>query len=371
MNSPDPYLLLAAAEGGEPGLVAALLAADANPETLLRQPPDGLPAAVRRRLADADLAATARSWCRAAASIGCAVLTPNSPDYPARLRDAPLRPLVLFTRGDRSVLRATTCNATVVGSRTPSAYGLAAATDFCDCLARAGVPLWSGLAHGIDAAAHRACVDHGVPTVAVLAGGLDLIYPAAHRGLADSILAGGGLWLSELPPGRRPRRGHFPRRNRILALATDLVLVIEAGMASGSLHTARFAAEGSTPVYALPGPYTSERSRGCHALLRDGAAIAWDPADLLRDLGVEQSRRQPTKPATPTKQLLCSADETAILSQLSEGPRPTDLVQNESRLDPTEFLRTLLRLVERGEVLQLPGDLLARTKAGTGTRAAP
>ncbi|WP_363317785.1 DNA-processing protein DprA, partial [uncultured Amphritea sp.] len=136
---------------------------------------------------------------------------------PARLVDHPLRPILLFARGNLQLLAPERCGIAIVGSRTPTPYGEAAAHDFAGAIAAAGVPIWSGLAAGVDALAHRAALRQGSPTVAVLAGGLDRVYPAGHVALADRIVATNGLLISESPPGLRAQRGHFPRRNRILA----------------------------------------------------------------------------------------------------------------------------------------------------------
>lgn len=239
----NPYLLLAAVEGCGPAMVAALLDPACEPEELLRDPPE-LPPAVRRRLGGPATRARARQWQADARARGMQVLTPVSEFYPKRLREGALRPLVLFARGRVEALTESRTMVTVVGSRTPTPYGLTAAADFCGVMAGAGLSLWSGLAYGVDAVAHRACLQAGTPTVAVLAGGLDRIYPQHHQPLADEILRSGGVLLSETPPGLRARRGHFPRRNRILGLSTEAVLVVEAGLMSGSLHTARFAGEG-------------------------------------------------------------------------------------------------------------------------------
>ncbi len=276
----------------------------------------------------------------------------------------PLRPLVLFAKGNATLLNDSRPAITIVGSRNHSPYGEAASKDFAHALARAGVILWSGLAYGIDSLAHKAALTAGTPTVAVLAGGLDRIYPAQHAYMADRIVAEGGLLLAETPPGMRPTRGHFPRRNRILAAAAQAVLVIEAGIASGSLHTARFAADVGTPVFALPGPYTSIRSLGCHSLIADGAQIAVSPEDLLRRLGIERDLHG-TESSVDTPQLECSADETAILKLLQGGPRPCDLVAREARMPEQRYLQALLNLQGSGAVLGLPGDLLALGRSNT------
>lgn len=354
----DPYLLLAAAEGFGPGLVTALLRADADPEQLLAAPPAQLPPAARARLADyATLRATAARWLDDARAAQHAVLTPTSADYPRRLSRAPLRPLVLFAKGDLAALRSEQRRAiTIVGSRTPTAYGVAATLDFATACARAGMTIWSGLALGVDALAHGCAVDARVPTVAVLAGGLHEIYPRVHEPLAARILAGGGVWLSEVPPGVRAGRGHFPRRNRILATASEAVLVTEAGLASGSLHTAGFAADAGNTVFAVPGPYTSPRSRGCHQLIADGALLARDPEDLLRQLELApQNQREARAPHHG-----CSADEIALLRLLDAGPQPDDLIWRESGLERSRFTTALLALGQKGYVQAMPGGFLAR-----------
>lgn len=349
----DPYVCLALAEGFGERPVAALLEPGADPGRLLRDPPR-LPPAVLLRLRDPHLGRRAALLRERAAAAGQQVLTPADPGFPAALDRTPLRPLVLFARGGLAAL-ARRPAVTVVGSRTPTPYGREATTAFGEALARAGVVLWSGLARGVDGEVHRCSVAAGGPTVAVLAGGLDRIYPPEHAGLGEAILAAGGCLLSELPPGRRARRGHFPRRNRILAAATPATLVVEAGASSGALHTARHAAECGAAVFAVPGPWASERSRGCHRLLQEGAMVAADPVELLRDLGV-----QAATPAAAAHALHGSADAQAILEALRAGPRPADLLQRETALPRARFLAARLGLERDGQVRTLPGDLLAR-----------
>ncbi len=334
-------------------MVPSLLDPSADPQQLLMDPPP-LPAAVHRRLLSRSrLEQAACHWLKQAANLGLAVLTPSHRAYPSRLRQMPLRPLVLFARGNLEVLNTTLPTLTIVGSRTPTPYGVAAAMDFATTVAAAGVHIWSGLAVGIDGLGHQMAVQEQVPTVAVLAGGLDHIYPQHNQPLAEQIVAGNGLLLSETPPGKRPRRGHFPRRNRILAGGARAVLVVEAGQCSGSLHTARFAAEVGVPVFCVPGAYTSPRSRGCHDLIADGAQIAACPDELLRWLGIAVG---------DASQMQDSADEATILRVLAPGPRPGDLVQREARLPRPRYLAAALSLSRRKRIVQLPGDLLALSR---------
>ncbi|MEO6593365.1 MAG: DNA-processing protein DprA [Planctomycetota bacterium] len=345
--------MLALAEGFGEGLATALLAPDLDPVACLRDPPSApdVPPRVALRLREADLAQRARTVRDRAERLGLHVLTPAHADWPEPFAHAPLRPLVLFVRGNPKALVHRPA-VSVVGSRTPTPYGIDAATQLTEALARAGTALWSGLARGIDAIAHTACANAGLPTVAVLAGGLDTIYPPEHAPLAARIEATGGCLLSELPPGYRARRGHFPRRNRLLAMGTTAVVVVEASLASGALHTARFAPECGTDVFAVPGPWTSERSQGCHRLIVEGAGLIEGPEALLRALGIDA--RQTDRQALDRH---WSADEQCILTGLHHGPRPTDLLQRESGLDRATFLRALFALQARGTVQRLAGDL--------------
>ncbi len=350
-------MCLAIAEGFGPAPVAALLDPDLDPAACLAAPPEPpvVPPRVARRLRHPGLPGQALALRAAAARHGLALLTPAGDGLPSPWRSMPLRPLVLFVRGDPAALRRRPAVA-VVGSRTPTPYGSDAATALANSLARAGVVLWSGLARGIDALAHRAAVAAGVPTVAVLAGGLDRIYPPEHEALAAAIVAGGGCLCTELPPGHRAQRGHFPRRNRLLAAGTGAVVVVEASLTSGALQTARLGAEAGADVFAVPGPWRSERSQGCHRLLAEGACVVESPELLLRDLGVAAAN----SPADSAR-LARSADEAAILHGLAAGPRPTDVVQREAGLPRDAFLRALFALETTGAVQRLAGDLLALT----------
>lgn len=348
----DPYLMLAVAEGFGEAPAAALLAPDVDPGAWLCTPPE--PPIVPRRVADrlraGDLGQRAAMIRAAAAQSGQRIVTPADEDFPERMRCMPLRPLVLFLRGDPSALQAQPAVA-FVGSRTPTPYGIEAAELLATALAAAGVPLWSGLARGIDGIAHAACVRNDTPTVAVLAGGLDAIYPPEHDPLARQIERHGCL-CSELPPGYRARRGHFVRRNRLLAAGAGTTVVIEASLASGALHTARFAADCGAQVHALPGPWRSERSQGCHRLLAEGAVPIESADGLLQALGLA-----PTNSPARSLQLAEGADQQRLLQALAQGPRPTDLLQRECGLQPAAFLRALFQLEAGGGIARLPGDL--------------
>ncbi len=348
----DAYLMLAIAEGFGESPVPGLLLPDVDPELLLLRPPEPpvVPPRVAQRLRAPDLAAQAQAMRQQAKALGMRVLTPRDDDWPQRLSEQPLAPLALFVKGDAEVMQFEPACA-AVGSRTPTPYGIDSATDLCAAMARSGVVLWSGLARGIDGIAHLACVQAQTPTVAVLAGSLDKLYPPEHEDLADRIVTGGGCLISELPPGRRARRGHFVRRNRLLAAGPPAVLVVEGSLASGALHTARFAADCSTEVFAVPGPWQSERSQGCHRLIAEGAGIVESPESLLQSLGLVMAS------AKTALHLEASAEQQTILAQLMAGPRPTDLLRRECALEDVAFLRAMFGLEQNGWIERLPGDL--------------
>ncbi len=202
-------------------------------------------------------------------------------DYPAPLRAIDDAPAVLYLHGQRSILQQPMM--AVVGARNATAAGAAHARSFAHALSGQGWAITSGLALGIDGAAHEGALTGGAGTLAVLGTGIDVIYPAVHAALAHRITQEGAL-LSELPLGTRPAPGQFPRRNRLIAGLSHGVLVVEAAVRSGSLITARLAADFGREVFAIPGSIDAPLARGCHALLRDGAKLVESAADILSEL---------------------------------------------------------------------------------------
>lgn len=222
---------------------------------------------------DADLA-----WL---AEPGHRLLRCTDADFPPQLENIPQPPVVLFVVGDASLLLYP--QVAIVGARAASAAGLAHARAFARSLAESGFVITSGMADGIDGAAHAAALDAAAPTLAVIGTGPDRVYPRKHHELARRLASHGAL-VSEFPPGTAPHADHFPRRNRIIAGLSLGTLVIEAGLRSGSLITARLAAEQGREVFALPGSIHHPLARGCHRLIRDGARLVESASEIIETL---------------------------------------------------------------------------------------
>lgn len=234
----------------------------------------------------------AQRWLSEAAAQGYDLMTSIEPGYPDRLAELVDPPLALWQRGP---LRLIGKAVAIVGSRRATPAGLIVAQQLSRDLASVGYTIVSGLAAGVDGAAHQAALDVGGSTAAVLGCGVDIVYPWRHRDLAAAIAATGAL-VSEFPPGSGPIAWHFPLRNRIISGLAQAVLVIEASERSGSLITARTALEQGRDVLAVPGSVASGRYRGCHALIRDGARLVETVDDVLEELeGVTRQRGDPMK----------------------------------------------------------------------------
>lgn len=245
------------------------------------------------------------AWLEQAPENG--LLTRLDTHYPALLRAAN-GPLLLHYRGDPVCLQAP--QLAVVGSRKPTAVGLKLARWFSDELSRSGWVITSGLALGIDAQAHQASMAAGGKTVAVLACGLDGVYPARHAGLCDQIVQQ-GVVVSEFCLGVKAQTGFFPRRNRIIAGLAEATLVVEAACKSGSLITARLAAEQGRDVFAIPGTPLNPLAAGCNSLLQDGAFMVCEPSQLLEQLGSDL-HQQSVPPGAPTPNSVCPEGQLVL-----------------------------------------------------------
>ena len=281
------------------------------------------------------------------------VITIIDDDYPPLLRQIPDPPLALHFRGERALLART--SVAMVGSRRASPYGVNVAAQLARQLAAAGVVIVSGLARGIDAAAHHAALEAGGTTIAILGSGIDVVYPRSnlrlHRRIAER-----GLILSELPPGAPPRPEHFPVRNRLISGISSGTVVVEATRRSGSLITARMALEQNRDVFAVPGSIFSAGSEGTHRLLQSGAKLVHDVGDVLEELPGRLRAEQPEEeePASPLRDVLSTLTR-------DEGTHVDAVAQKVGRTT-SAVAASLLQLELEGWIRALPGARYVRVK---------
>lgn len=253
----------------------------------------------------------------------------------------------------------------IVGSRRPTPYGEAVAEELALELARAGVIVASGLALGVDAAAHRGALNAGGVTVAVMGTGVDVIYPAAHAQLADAILKGGGALVSQFPDGTAPRRHNFPARNVTIAALSDVVVVVEAAEGSGALITAEAALDLHKEVMAVPGSVFSPQSIGTHALLRDGAGLVQNARDVLSVLRPSQEVLDDPLETPARLGFKLPAPRDGLLSHLSDvlALNPAELARK-LQLPIAEVLGRLTALELQGAVRRLPAGYVRALRRG-------
>lgn len=279
--------------------------------------------------------------------------------YPEALKHVHDAPLLLYGLGDSSLLAQDQIG--IVGSRNATRAGLDHARRFAGELSRRGLLVSSGLALGIDGAAHAGALDAGFPTLAVIGCGLDRLYPAQHRKLAHRIIDN-GLIVSEYPPGTQARAAFFPKRNRIISGLSRGVLVVEAGVKSGSLITARLALEQGREVFAIPGSVHSPVARGCHQLIRQGARLVETADDVLEELGTWWSMASSADGGEPvsTGPDLAGLDcrEIAVFEALGYDPQSTDALSQATGLPADQLMQSLLLLELQGLVNSAPGGYL-------------
>ena len=305
------------------------------------------------------------------------VLTLADAGYPSELLEMADPPLMLYALGDVALLSHPTRLA-VVGSRNPTAQGAQTARDMCRSLAGSGVCIVSGLALGIDGAAHEGALDAGGSTIAVVGTGLDRVYPRRHLDLAHRM-AQQGLLISEFPLGTSPAQANFPKRNRIIAGLSQGTLVVEAALASGSLITARCAADMGRDVMAIPGSIHSTQAKGCHALIRQGAKLVETAQDVLEELRVMVRGGGDASHATPPlsdegslqgDEGLSGDDERGdvaplspicpVLDAMGHAPIGLDAIQARTGLPTPALQARLFDLELDGHLARMPGGLFQR-----------
>jgi DNA processing protein len=321
----------------------------------------GLPPLIREYLssAAAGVCGAERAWLEHPAHH---VVPFTDPRYPGLLRQLPSCPIALYVAGNVGVLNDP--QLAIVGSRNPSPAGRDIAFEFAESLAGCGLGITSGLADGIDSAAHRGALKAPGVTVAVLGSGVDVIYPRINRTLSDEICRQGAL-ISEFPLGTPPRRQNFPRRNRIIATLTLGTLVVEAARRSGSLITARLAADHDRQLFAVPGSIRNPLSRGCHELIRHGAKLTESAADILSELNFsaffERWRLAAGDRASPSRnEAGMDKEHKILLDALGFDPADLDALVDRTGFKPEAVSSMMLILELEGHVQAAPGGRYSR-----------
>ena len=352
-----------------PGLgsrkITELLARFDDPQDLFHQSPADLAAL---GLQDRSIQALQRPQWRQVERIlswgeqpDCRIIPLSDPQYPKQLKQIASPPVVLFVQGDPETLHRP--QIAVVGSRNPTDAGRRLAFDFARQLGQLDIVITSGLALGIDGAAHQGALTQGV-TVAVAGTGIDRIYPARHKNLAAEIVTRGSL-VSEFPPGTPVCPQHFPRRNRIISGLSLGTLVVEATRRSGSLITARYALEQGREVMAVPGSIHNPLAKGCHALIREGAKLVETVEDVLESLGLLPPSTLPVdvnpQPSLARNNEL-GEDYRDLLNKIDFSPTPVDRLVEQTRLPPEEIASMLLILELEGHISSVAGGCYQRIR---------
>lgn len=289
--------------------------------------------------------------------LGAHVVTLPSAEYPERLREIPDPPLVLYVRGD--LLPQDEYAVAIVGSRRATPYGRQMAGELARDLARAGVTVVSGMARGVDAAAHLGALDAGGRTLAILGCGVDQCYPPEHRSLRDSIARQGAV-ISEFAIGAGPDKWRFPARNRIISGLCMGVVLVEAPADSGAMITADFALEQGREVFAVPGNIDSFANRGCHRLIKEGAHLIESATDILEALDLSTAALEAAPPEQPALPLPLSPEAQRVLALLGPQQRHVDQIAGECDLPTGQVLSALTLLEMAGAARRLPGNFYVR-----------
>jgi DNA processing protein len=354
----ESWLRLSLVLGFSNAAFRKLLSAFASPEGVLAADVRALQAVVTHGIAAAikqgplpDALQQAQTWLSQA---GHCLVTIADPEYPAALLQTADPPLVLYVNGRAELLDKPAL--AVVGSRNATPQGAAIAEELACALSDAGITIVSGLALGIDAAAHRGGLRGAASSVAIVGTGLDVVYPARNRNLAHELAARGAL-ASEFPLATPPLAANFPRRNRLISGLCRGCLVVEAAEQSGSLITARFANEQGREVFAIPGSIHSPLSKGCHALIKQGAKLVESANDVLEELGLSPA----AAPAGPAD--VADKEENALLLRyLGHAPTALDVLCERTGWPAGKIAGMLLDLELNGRVASMPGGLFQRVK---------
>jgi DNA processing protein len=361
----ESWLHLTLTPGIGSGAVRALLQRFGLPENILRLDPgrlsDQLPAALVAAMHSEEVGLQVQRALSWAAQEGHYIYTLADDAYPRALLEIPDPPALIYLSGRAELLRRESL--AVVGSRNATAQGEQNAEAFARSLSEAGLTVVSGLALGIDAAAHRGGLAGPGSTIAVLGTGVDVIYPRRSEELARQV-AERGLLLSEFPLGTRPLAANFPRRNRIISGLSRGCLVVEAAAASGSLITARMAVEQGRDVFAIPGSIHSPVSKGCHALIKAGAKLVESADDILTELAGFRRTAFASTLSTSSGAPIGSEPVAGLLGHMGHDPVDVDALCERAGMSAEQVSSELLRLELDGRIAALPGGLYQRLARG-------
>ena len=369
MTAREAYIALNLIDGIGPVRVRALLERFDRPENILEaarpdlMQVDGVGAEVARNITGWRETVKLEDELARIEQAGVQVVTREDAGYPKNLREIYDPPLVLYVRGALTERDALAIG--IVGSRRTTLYGQEMSRKLAYQLARVGVTVVSGLARGIDTAAHTGALQAKGRTVAVIGCGIDTMYPPENKKLADDIVAKGGAVVTEFPFGVKPDRQNFPMRNRIISGWSLGVVVVEANLKSGALITAKQAMEQGREVFAVPGRADSILSRGTNRLIKDGAKLTEDAEDILTEFEyLLPKREKPDDTGTATRPALQFTEhETKVLAQISDDETPVDEIIRGSGLTSACVSATLLALEMKRVVRQLPGRQYVRNSA--------
>lgn len=360
------WIALNAVSGLGPVRIAKLLEQFGSPRTIFEQSIETinslnlLPSSCIAALFNEELFVYAEKQLQKAHEYNVDIMTIQDSDYPQYLKEIYAPPPVLYIKGNRSAFRNHAVG--IVGTRNPTSYGRTSTVQITSELVECGLTIVSGLARGIDTVAHETALSSGGCTIAVLGCGIDYIYPKQNEKLAQQICET-GLLVSEFPMGIFPDSFNFPRRNRIISGLSSGVVVIEAGLKSGSLITAHYALAQGRDVYAVPGPINSQVSTGTFNLIRDGAIPARSGREIAESLQLITSNRlnlrEQCMDIKPEKMIL-SAEEERVYNEIGTDPMGTDVISEKTGCAIGELLCILLNLELKGFINQISGQLFVR-----------
>lgn len=362
-----PWLRLLLTSGIGPQAARKLLAAFGSAQAIFQQSISSLGQIVSARQAQAlahapegfeQASQALASWLNASATHH--VLTLEHPKYPKALLEIPDPPFMLYASGQLELL----CQPAlaVVGSRNPTPQGEETARDFARTFSQHGITVVSGLAQGIDGISQAAALEASGSTIAVLGTGIDRVYPASHYALAHQI-AQHGLLLSDYPLGTPPIAANFPKRNRIIAGLSAGVLVVEATLRSGSLITAKLAADMGKDVFAIPGSIHSPQAKGCHWLIRQGAKLVETAQDILEELhfpALPSITKPASDPVSTSEAAMTPDNKNIVLHAIGEGPTSFDAIAARTGMNTATLQAELLTLELNQQIARLPGGFFQR-----------